>query len=37
MDSIDMWTLIIVGLLCIPIIYKRFGEKEAERFEDREN
>ena len=35
--SIDMWMLIIVGLLCIPVIYKRFGEKKTERFEDRDN
>jgi len=37
MEGIDMWTLIIIGLLCIPIIYKRLGEKKTERFEDRDN
>tara|TARA_B100000900_G_scaffold191404_1_gene162041 strand:+ start:9186 stop:9299 length:114 start_codon:yes stop_codon:yes gene_type:complete len=37
MDSEYMLTIILLVLLCAPIIYKRFGEKKAERFEDRDN
>jgi hypothetical protein len=33
----EMWTLFILAVLCMPIIYARRGEKKAERFEDRDN
>ena len=32
-----MWTLLVIAILCIPIAYKRIGEKRAERFEKRDN
>lgn len=32
-----MWLFLIVVILCIPIAYKRIGEKRTERFEDRDN
>ena len=32
-----MRTLLIIAILCIPIAYKRIGEKRAERFEKRDN
>ena len=32
-----MWLMLIIVLLCVPVAYKRSGEKRTERFEDRDN
>jgi hypothetical protein len=29
--------MLIIVLLCVPVAYKRIGEKRTERFEDRDN